>query len=272
MYEVGSTHRFTPVGECIYCGSREGLTDEHIIPLALNGNMVLPKSSCQDCNRMTSRFERRVLRGLMLDARLAADFKSRRRKDRPEDIRVRLVEPEGHIRETDVPRLEAPGLLMLPTFAKPAFLTREHPVDGIKIEGYQLMNVGSQQDLTEFARRNAAIGVQAHSVPDIEALGQMLAKIAYSFAVAVTGVIGRDSSPLPDLMRDPSNNGRWIGSDLFVLESERPEGTHGLAHIPYVPSPNGAAEVVLIKLFTSARPVEGYVVVTRTADWRAYSS
>ncbi len=47
VHEVRETYRFSPVDECIYCGSHDELTDEHIGPLALNGNMILPKSRLQ---------------------------------------------------------------------------------------------------------------------------------------------------------------------------------------------------------------------------------
>lgn len=270
--EVRSTHRFDPVGECIYCGSREGLTDEHIVPLALNGNMILPKSSCGNCSMMTSEFERHVLRGFMQDARLAGGFKSRRPKRQPTHIRVRLTDQDDNVTEVDVPRLEAPGFLALPTFTQPSFLTGEPPVSGINIRGFQLVVMGSQTDLHQFVKEKGASGVQMQSTPEVGALGQMLAKIAYSYTVAVTGVIGRDSSPLPDLMRDRTNIGRWVGSEVFQLHSEGAGATHGLSHIPHLDSPHGPAEVVRLKLFANVGLVEGYVVVTRATGWREYAS
>ena len=45
-------HRYDPVGRCIYCGigpDQGDLDDEHIIPLAFNGVLVLPDSSCRKC-------------------------------------------------------------------------------------------------------------------------------------------------------------------------------------------------------------------------------
>ena len=45
---------YPPVGRCIYCGSTDTLTDEHIIPLALNGTGLLPKSSCVACAKITN--------------------------------------------------------------------------------------------------------------------------------------------------------------------------------------------------------------------------
>ena len=45
-------HRYAPVGCCIYCGDgpdRVDLDDEHIVPLAFNGTLVLPEASCRKC-------------------------------------------------------------------------------------------------------------------------------------------------------------------------------------------------------------------------------
>jgi len=35
------------IGKCIYCGSTEALSDEHIIPLGLNGAWILEQASCK---------------------------------------------------------------------------------------------------------------------------------------------------------------------------------------------------------------------------------
>jgi hypothetical protein len=48
---------------CIYCGTQadqteaKELSDEHIIPYALGGNLVLPKASCDRCAKETHAFE-----------------------------------------------------------------------------------------------------------------------------------------------------------------------------------------------------------------------
>jgi 5-methylcytosine-specific restriction endonuclease McrA len=39
--------RFKRIGVCIYCrDAASDLSDEHIVPYALNGNWILPKASC----------------------------------------------------------------------------------------------------------------------------------------------------------------------------------------------------------------------------------
>ena len=54
-------HFYPSVRHCIYCGETKLLAgvskfgDEHIIPLALGGNLILPEASCKICERIINR-------------------------------------------------------------------------------------------------------------------------------------------------------------------------------------------------------------------------
>jgi hypothetical protein len=50
------------IGRCIYCGSTENLSKEHIVPLGLGGEDVLYDASCGWCRDATSRIESRLLK------------------------------------------------------------------------------------------------------------------------------------------------------------------------------------------------------------------
>src|ERR1039458_6193088 len=61
---------YKPVGKCIYCsaeryrpGSHASLSDEHIIPLSIGGQIVLPKASCAKCENITTTFEDKCAKG-----------------------------------------------------------------------------------------------------------------------------------------------------------------------------------------------------------------
>ena len=75
------THGSTKIeskGACIYCGAADvKLTDEHIVPLSIGGQHVLLKASCNECNKITSKFELDVARGLWGDARNSYNAPSR---------------------------------------------------------------------------------------------------------------------------------------------------------------------------------------------------
>ena len=76
--------RIPSKGACIYC-HRSGvrLTDEHILPLSLGGSHVIEKASCDDCAKITSKFEGKVARDLWGHARNSYGAPSQRKKKRP---------------------------------------------------------------------------------------------------------------------------------------------------------------------------------------------
>lgn len=77
------TLRYDPVNACIYCGSLEDLTDEHVIPYSLSGNILLPKASCKSCAEITHKFERTVARRVYGNFRIHNQVRTRRPKSRP---------------------------------------------------------------------------------------------------------------------------------------------------------------------------------------------
>ncbi len=101
---------FPPVWRCIYCGSPETLSTEHIIPRGLRGNLVLPRSSCEPCRKITHKFETTCLRSNFWYFRIHTGMQ-RRLDERPKSLPMRarnkpmLVSPTNH-----------PNLLLLPDF------------------------------------------------------------------------------------------------------------------------------------------------------------
>ncbi|RUL68413.1 HNH endonuclease [Dyella choica] len=75
--------RIPSKGLCIYCG-RSGLrlTDEHILPYFIGGQHVIEEASCDDCAKITTKFELDVGRELWGDARIAFNAPSRRKKEK----------------------------------------------------------------------------------------------------------------------------------------------------------------------------------------------
>src|SRR6266478_5809071 len=100
--EIENTTRAPSAGLCIYCGRTEELTDEHVVPFALGGNLILPDASCSECNKITSAFEQRVLRGFMQHARVAGHFPTRRPKERPTTIPIEIKQ-DGQFKTVRLP-------------------------------------------------------------------------------------------------------------------------------------------------------------------------
>jgi hypothetical protein len=265
VVEIRSGLRADPVGACIYCGAFEGLTDEHVIPYALRGTLVLPEATCGTCADITSAFERRVLRGFMFDARTAGNFPTRRRKDRPA-TRSLQVERGGTFETVELPSDESPGLLFLPMLKRPAFLTGAPPVHGVGVMGIETISFGRNpvEVVTDLGTKT-----MRHTVNlDVTSFVRMLAKIGYSYAIAARGPYPQSEVPVLPLILGGSDDGStWVGSTEYRLESEEKRPEHALGLVPYTATVDGVLEHVLvarIKLFANSGAT-GYEVVVRRA-------
>ena len=109
---------------CVYCGSRNDLTDEHIVPLNLGGKTKIPNGSCKKCAEVTKKFEQTVARTMFGAFRIKMNAPTRHPKDRPKQIEFvtiingtrtkKALEPSAH-----------PGSYALPAFEIPQIVTRD---------------------------------------------------------------------------------------------------------------------------------------------------
>ena len=123
--------RYDGVGYCIYCGMfgspDNKLTEEHVIPSGLAGTLVLPEASCERCNKLTTFFEERCLRGNLNPFRSVYGARGKRRKKkRPTALPVSFN--DGAVSE-DVSLSEYPVFVAMPKLDPPGFwLNRDrHP-------------------------------------------------------------------------------------------------------------------------------------------------
>ena len=86
---------YDPVGRCIYCGAGAAgdidLGDEHIIPLSLAGQLILPAASCHKCERITSGIEDYCAKHIFDEARFHLGIRGRKSKKARKDIQTTLV-------------------------------------------------------------------------------------------------------------------------------------------------------------------------------------
>jgi hypothetical protein len=266
VIEIEKTLRANSVGCCIYCGATKDLTDEHIIPLALGGNYVLPDASCIACAAITSEFEGRVLRGFMLDARTVGDYPTRHAKKRPTSLPLR-VERSGIFEQVDLPPKEHPGLLHLPIFEPPDALTGRRRGTGVSVCGAETLYFG----------KNPAAVAQSLDVKtirftvnwDITSFARLLAKIGYSYAVSSVGLLPRACvSVLPLILGTVDDASHWLGSAQFKLTVESKNPTHALAYA-WVPDRRDSKSrflVVRVKLFVPSGATGYEIVVYRSTE------
>lgn len=111
------------VGECIYCGDRDKpLRREHAVPYGLNGPWILLRASCDDCPKITHKFERDTLRSLWPTVRNALAMQTCRPKER--SATLPLVVIRNGARETiQIPRERYPVYLPTPLFPAPGIVS-----------------------------------------------------------------------------------------------------------------------------------------------------
>lgn len=242
---------------CIYCGATSDLSDEHIIPFALEGDFVIRSGSCKKCAGKTSKFERQVLRDALLAPRTTLKLRTRRPRERPTSLP--LLRHSGGVRKViDVPVADHPTYLALPTFALPACI-RGDAIPNLKVvpPGVKAILV-SPVTLDVASRRIGGGGTGVQVEIDVYAFARLLAKIAHGFVAAAD--LGAVEAFLPEPMfADDESIAQWVGGAPDVKV-----GTDGL-HGSMVEVVDGVIHV-RIRLFAQLGGPEYLVIAGRLID------
>ncbi len=217
MTAIGGT-RYPAVGQCIYCLSVDGLTDEHIIPFGLSGTAVLPAASCRACAALTSLVEERVLREeSMRRVRAYRELRSRR-KHRSAPAVGRLLVPDQNSGEViELPNDQYPTLLFMPRYPLPAVLAPDaYPggdVQGILCYEPDKISFGPKPDeVMRGLGLTQATWASGRFHP--AEFARMVAKIGYSYAVAARAWPLSFGLPavVPAILGKRDDIGRWVGT------------------------------------------------------------
>lgn len=214
----------SPIGHCIYCGSTDGLTREHIVPYAFGGNWVLGEASCGNCAKITQHFEKICARDVYGPHRLQFGYRSRHKHERPTHVSLG-IHAKGRRADRAVPIEALPTLpLVAPVFKIPGALSRSQPTH---VARYRPWVWSVDQEDVEQKRRltaiheNAAEQISIREKINVNALMRLLAKISYAGAIAEYGETNV-SSPLPDYIL-----GRDKNLPYFVGSSPNRSNTQG---------------------------------------------
>jgi hypothetical protein len=126
---------YRPVGRCVYCGrdgSPDGLSTEHIVAYGLTGSGLLPKASCASCRDITGQIEQTCLRVNFIDYRVHGKLATRRPKERPTVLPVRLT-IDGKTHTQHVPVDQHPALLYMPVLPKPGIFAGIGPSSELRV-------------------------------------------------------------------------------------------------------------------------------------------
>jgi hypothetical protein len=181
--------QYAPVGRCIYCGDTVRLQDEHIIPEALGGRVVLPDASCPKCADVTSRFERIVARDMYwaLRMKLGIQGKRHRRRERPTHWPGKISDGTS-IKDVKIEIGNLPMVYMAIEMPPAGIIIGEPPRDTSPELKLHLKGVPAEveQLLSEFDAGRWAF----EHIWDWSAFNKLLAKIAHAYVVGLVGEEG----------------------------------------------------------------------------------
>ncbi len=262
MKITSGSKRYPPVGRCIYCGNSGGpLTDEHIVPLGLGGNLVLPKASCKACQDITRDIEGVCLGKMLGPFRVRVDTPSRRRKKRPKELTTSVLYLDRSIRHEKAAVGDAPISLTLPIFEPPDILRNLPPVTGFRgLKGWSFVSGWDFKD--QWHRRGSQGLLAGQFQPAL--FCRMLAKIGHAFAVADQGL--ESFIPLlPKVIRgDGDAISYLVGGDSDIPAPELGEpGARPLINLHlHVYTNNGRQFLVVsIRLFPTLETPKYHTVV-----------
>lgn len=197
---------YTPVGHCIYCdedGITSTLRNEHIVPRALGGTLILPKASCKRCEGVTSYIEGAVTRDMLGAFRATRGLPTRRPKERPTHFRM-VFDYGRHQITRAVPTALFPSCIAMPMLNPPRMISGAKPTN---IVGNYIMvripsNLNPAIDVTGTRHVGFKVNIKTPSFM------RMIAKIAHSFAVAEYG-LGSFEPLLPDFILGKELDGSY---------------------------------------------------------------
>jgi len=261
------------IGECIYCGERDApLGTEHAVPFGLNGPWTLRRASCAVCAKITSGFERDVLRSLWPHVRNVLAMQSRREQQRAKTLPV-VVQHDG-VRETiQVERTKYPTYLPTPLFPQPAVLWSKKRVRGV-FTSLDMMHVCGPTFEEASKEHLGAEFVGLHLNFSPEQFARLLAKIGFCVAVAEVGLGAFTNTPIRQVILGTD---QCIGHFVGSWWGEPVNNTGGGLHeIRVLRSEPGAHLHAIIRLFAQFGAPEYHVILgpadptyVASKDWPA---
>jgi hypothetical protein len=206
---------YPPVGHCIYCMADDvELTKEHIVAYGLGGNLVLPKSSCKDCAKVTGTIiEQSCLRKTFRHNRNRYGLPTRNPKERDRTFTITIgEEPNTWTKELPIEELPLSSWA-LPTYGWPGLLLQTVAPKDCPPARVQA-NIGQEdaQRLLVHGHGLHPVGMTAAQF-DVRLFERMLAKIGHAFAYAELGAAGFEPCLQKLILEGHSHQTFWIGED-----------------------------------------------------------
>ncbi len=200
---------------CIYCGSTNSLTDEHIIPFGLWGRIIFPNASCPDCANKINVFETQIQQRHLGAFRQRARIPLRKR--RPRKYKFQLSFGTSNPSQPAPAPVEIGGDEMPRSFLLFRFMPPQIFVGpwSRQSEVWMHHDTGDMRELM-YKYQNPAVFIgEYHN----DMFCRLIAKIGHGLAVAYmpAEVLDTFHFLLPDLILDGADNyHRLVGGDFAV--------------------------------------------------------
>ena len=174
----------SPLQYCMYCGKSgpESFTDEHVIAECMGGELIIPNSTCSACSAITSKIELLIARGALYEARAKFNTQSKRRKNYPKTLPVKLmIGKYGPEKVVEVPINEAPIFVIIPHYS--CFRTENENLYSIcQLTATAMDEDDNRESFTKlFAKYNVHSAEAVTRSIEAEVFVRMLWKSAYGF-------------------------------------------------------------------------------------------
>lgn len=255
------------VNRCIYCGAtrydatRPNLAEEHVIPLSLDGHLIIPNASCGACEKAINRFETPSAKKIFGPIRYYLGLQTRNPKQRPEHLPVILTYKEGRKKIIEILLSQHPTIMCLETLEPPGFLSFL-PKRGRQV--LFIMPCGMKESRRKgrsIADSWKAVSCRTESSFNFLHFARLLAKISYCYVVSNIGTESFQPLLLDVILKGSTEPIlKYIGCDHRPLQT--PLGLHEL-NMESAVFEGATLIVVRVRLFSYLLAPEYVVAVGR---------
>jgi HNH endonuclease len=248
---------YQPAGRCIYCGATQPpLSKEHIIPLSLGGNLIIPKASCKVCAKIiNSEIETPIAHHEWGPFRTKRTFPTRRKKKRKTHIMIQGL--DGVQRPIPIRHHSTP--VPMYKFGKARILEGLPPGLGDDQRWTIVMLSSKEEEIAmqeRFPEWNRVHTFRA--MP--HRFARLIAKIGHGYATAEVG-IGSFKALTTDVILGHSDDFYYYVGGNWNIDPAISSGNHITDICFQFTSSHTAWVVVHIRLFSAAETPNYHVVV-----------
>lgn len=252
------------INKCIYCGSTQQLTNEHVFPFALGGNLILSNACCEPCRNITSKCERNPLHDNWIEARACLGYPSRRKTLDNRVFPLKAILKDGTKTTLNLTKKEILGITQFLDLAIPGCFEPKLYKTGSRCNG--IFNYGFGVSLDEFTNKYNIKSFSFEVNHKKNYFEIMLAKIGFCLTVATWGPdCLKENFVLSSILLKKDDVGRWVGCDhegkIIPLLGIQPGANVGKV---FAWSPGNSGKnfaIVRLKFFAGTDTPEYIVVV-----------